>query len=35
VSLTPEDLARINQIAPEGIAAGERYPATMMEQVGR
>jgi aryl-alcohol dehydrogenase-like predicted oxidoreductase len=35
VSLNAEDLARINEIAPEGIAAGERYPATMMEQVGR
>jgi aryl-alcohol dehydrogenase-like predicted oxidoreductase len=35
VSLTPEDFARINQIAQKGIAAGARYPATMMNQVGR
>jgi aryl-alcohol dehydrogenase-like predicted oxidoreductase len=35
VALSAEDLARINQIAPEGIAAGTRYPATMMGQLGR
>jgi aryl-alcohol dehydrogenase-like predicted oxidoreductase len=35
VSLNAEDLVRINQIAPEGAAAGDRYPAAMMSLVGR
>jgi hypothetical protein len=26
VELSPEDLARINAIAPPGVAAGTRYP---------
>ena len=35
VSLSAEDLVRINHIAPEGAAAGDRYPAAMMGMVGR
>jgi len=30
VSLTPDDLAAIEQVAPVGAAAGERYPAERM-----
>jgi aryl-alcohol dehydrogenase-like predicted oxidoreductase len=33
VVLTAEDLARIDAIAPKGVAAGERYPTTMMKLV--
>jgi aryl-alcohol dehydrogenase-like predicted oxidoreductase len=33
VSLTEADLARINQVAPRGIAAGERYPEASMKGV--
>jgi aryl-alcohol dehydrogenase-like predicted oxidoreductase len=33
VSLTPDDLARINEIAPQGAAAGERYPERGMKVV--
>jgi len=29
VRLTPEDLKRIDEIAPRGVAAGERYPAAL------
>jgi aryl-alcohol dehydrogenase-like predicted oxidoreductase len=35
VSLTPQDLRRIDEVAPRGAAAGERYPAAMMGLVGR
>ncbi len=35
VKLSPEDLARIDEIAPHGAAAGLRYPAAMMERVNR
>jgi len=35
VELTPEDLQRIDEIAPLGIAAGLRYPETMMNAVNR
>jgi aryl-alcohol dehydrogenase-like predicted oxidoreductase len=35
VSLSDEDLWRIEGIAPKGAAAGDRYPAAMMGQVGR
>ncbi len=35
VILTPDDLARINEIAPVGAAAGTRYPESMMGMVGR
>ena len=34
VSLSPADLARINEIAPRGIAAGTRYPEEMMSRIG-
>jgi aryl-alcohol dehydrogenase-like predicted oxidoreductase len=27
IELTPDDLARINEVAPKGIAAGDRYPS--------
>ncbi|MCB8819473.1 aldo/keto reductase [Microvirga rosea] len=30
VRLTPEDLARIEQVVPKGAAAGDRYPAPQM-----
>ncbi len=35
VELTANDLARIEEIAPKGVAAGERYPAPMMQFVNR
>jgi hypothetical protein len=33
--LTAEDLARIDQVAPQGVAAGTRYPEAMMQFVNR
>ncbi|HEY0083010.1 MAG TPA: aldo/keto reductase [Pyrinomonadaceae bacterium] len=33
VGITPEDLARIDEIAPRGVAAGTRYPAAGMAAV--
>jgi aryl-alcohol dehydrogenase-like predicted oxidoreductase len=35
VQLTPEDLRRINEIAPQGVAAGTRYPEGGMATVNR
>ena len=35
VRLTPEELRRIDAIAPKGVAAGDRYPANMMQAVNR
>ena len=35
IELTPEDLARIDEVAPKGVAAGDRYPASMMAAVNR
>jgi aryl-alcohol dehydrogenase-like predicted oxidoreductase len=35
VELTPEDLGRINDVAPRGIAAGARYPEVMMGLLGQ
>lgn len=35
IVLTPEDLEQINAIAPQGVAAGTRYPETMMNLVAR
>jgi len=35
VPLTPADLARIDAVAPRGVAAGDRYPAAMMTSVNR
>ena len=35
VVLTAEDMARIDEIAPKGVAAGQRYPEQMMKLVGR
>jgi aryl-alcohol dehydrogenase-like predicted oxidoreductase len=35
VRLTPEILKRIDQVAPKGVAAGERYPGHMMSSVNR
>ncbi len=34
VHLTPEDLKYINSIAPQGAAAGLRYPEAMMKLIG-
>ncbi|MDX1935075.1 MAG: aldo/keto reductase [Capsulimonadales bacterium] len=33
ITLTPEDLARIEEVAPRGSVAGERYPAVAMQRV--
>ena len=35
VQLTPDDLRRINEIAPQGVAAGQRYPEGGMATVNR
>jgi len=35
ISLTKEDLRRIDEVAPQGVAAGQRYPEFMMKLVGR
>jgi aryl-alcohol dehydrogenase-like predicted oxidoreductase len=35
VMLTPQDLARIDEIAPKGAAAGDRYSAEAMKLLGR
>ncbi len=35
VTLTQDDLQRIDEIAPKGVAAGTRYPEAMMAAVGR
>ena len=35
VTLTPEDLSRIAAVAPQGIAAGDRYPAQNMSSLNR
>jgi aryl-alcohol dehydrogenase-like predicted oxidoreductase len=35
VRLRPEELARIDEIAPKGAAAGLRYPESMMQSVNR
>jgi aryl-alcohol dehydrogenase-like predicted oxidoreductase len=34
VNLTREDLAKIDELAPRGAAAGERYPEVHMKRVG-
>jgi aryl-alcohol dehydrogenase-like predicted oxidoreductase len=35
VKLTPEDLRRIDEVAPHGAAAGDRYPQAAMTAVNR
>jgi aryl-alcohol dehydrogenase-like predicted oxidoreductase len=35
LNLTPNDLRRIDEVAPHGAAAGSRYPETMMALVNR
>ena len=35
VELTADDLARIDEIAPQGVAAGTRYPEAAMRSIGR
>jgi aryl-alcohol dehydrogenase-like predicted oxidoreductase len=35
VRLTPEDLREIDEMAPKGVAAGDRYPGAAMKAVGR
>ena len=35
VSLTPEEMRRIDEIAPKGVAAGTRYPEARMRIVNR
>jgi aryl-alcohol dehydrogenase-like predicted oxidoreductase len=34
IRLTPADLARIEELVPRGVAAGDRYTAEMMKMVG-
>ena len=34
ISLTPEDFARIDEVAPKGVAVGDRYPEMGMKVVG-
>ena len=34
IRLTPEDLARLEELAPKGAVAGDRYPAPMMRYIG-
>ena len=33
ITFTPEELARLNEIAPQGVAAGERYPEMGMKVI--
>ncbi len=35
VELSPDDLARLEEVAPKGAAAGARYPPAMMNLLGR
>jgi aryl-alcohol dehydrogenase-like predicted oxidoreductase len=35
VTLSVDDLRRIEEVAPKGAAAGDRYPANMMGYIGR
>ena len=35
VELSAEELARIDEIAPKGVAAGDAWPAAFMDQLGR
>ncbi len=35
IRLTPADLKAIDDVAPKGVAAGERYPAVLMASVNR
>jgi aryl-alcohol dehydrogenase-like predicted oxidoreductase len=35
VVLSPSELSRIDEVAPRGAAAGDRYPAAMMALVAR
>jgi aryl-alcohol dehydrogenase-like predicted oxidoreductase len=35
VILSPSELRRIDEVAPRGVAAGDRYPPAMMATVGR
>jgi len=35
VTLTEEDLQRIDEVAPKGVAAGERYPEALMRTINR
>jgi aryl-alcohol dehydrogenase-like predicted oxidoreductase len=35
IKLTPEEIQRIGESLPKGIAAGERYAAAQMQRVGR
>jgi aryl-alcohol dehydrogenase-like predicted oxidoreductase len=35
ITLTPDDLRRLEEVAPKGVAAGERYPEQHMSAVNR
>jgi aryl-alcohol dehydrogenase-like predicted oxidoreductase len=35
IRLTAEDLRRLEELAPKGAVAGDRYPAAMMSYIGR
>jgi aryl-alcohol dehydrogenase-like predicted oxidoreductase len=35
IVLTPDELRHLDELAPAGVAAGDRYPAEMMARLGR
>lgn len=35
VVLTPDELRRLDELAPAGVAAGDRYPPEMMARLGQ
>jgi hypothetical protein len=35
VRLTEEDLWRIDEVAPKGVAVGERYPEALVRTINR
>jgi len=35
VAISPQECKRINEIAPKGVAAGKRYPESVMAGVNR
>jgi len=35
IVLTPDELRRLDELAPAGVAAGDRYPPEMMARLGQ
>ncbi len=35
ISLTPDEIRKLDQAFPQGVAAGERYPMAQMQRIGR